>query len=288
MAYTNYRRSYKPRRRVSRRYLKKKKLMARIKKDINKCNFPTKIKFVGLPEKKVMFLQETINLEKMSTGIMEGTGTNIKEKKYSGPVSIILNPMNCDTTTLFKTIAVSGNDVECPNFDKFTILGVYIKMTPNANNYAPGQSLRPISCFYALNTPSYDTSITTSTTKFDYATRGLKQKFSFNCNENFTFFLNRPQTMDLDSPVIYKAGTWWSLGELKESSRKLPAETIQSRRREEIEEDYEEEEDVESTGIQGNKVEMNCGRLFFWSENSEDSVSIPYTMTISYKIALKG
>ena len=292
MAYTKYRRSYKPRR-VSRRYLKKRKLMARIKKDINKCNFPTKLKFVGLPEKKVMFLQETINLEKMPTGIFTGTGADRKEKTYKGPISIILNPMNCDTTTLFKSI--SG--VDCPNFDKFTILGVYIKMTPNANAYGPNDHLRPISCFYALNTPSNGVvdqgvvkveKITEATTKFDYKTRGLKQKFSFNCNENFTYFLNRPQTMDLDSPVIYKAGTWWSLGEVMATSRKMPEASVSSRRGEDIEEEYENDEDVEATTIEGDKIQMNCGRLFFWSEDPAADVSIPYTMTISYKIALKG
>lgn len=168
-------------------------------------------------------------------------------------------------------------------------------MTPNANAFAPGQNLRPISCFYALNTPVYsagaiaDDDITQKTTEFDYKTRGLKQKFSFNCNENFTFFLNKPQTMDMDSPVIYKAGTWWSLGEVKKTERKFKAQIVKGTRKGEIEEDSDEDEEVEApTSIEQDKVQMNCGRLFFWSEDSTHSKVIPYTMTISYKIALKG
>lgn len=285
MAYTKYRRSYKPRRRVSRRYLRKRKLMARIKKDIMKCNFPTKIKFLGLPEKKVMFLQETINLANVN-GATGEEGDQIPD--YKGPLSIILNPMNCDTSTLFKNIEspFQGDDgiIKAPNFDKFTVLGIYIKMTPNANQFSPDLSadkvLRPISCFYSINNVS-STDLAADSKDYDYATRGLKQKFSFNCNENFTFFLNKPQTMDIDSPVIYKPGTWWSLGEVTSTSRLIPAEDG-----EDPDVDPNPPKPVESFKNE-DKVQMNCGRLFFWSETPGAKI-IPYTMTLSYKIALKG
>ena len=173
-------------------------------------------------------------------------------------------------------------------------------LTPNANAFAPGQDLRPISCFYAMNTPyiSNDTySLTTNAIYYDKAAKGLKQKFSFNCNENFTFFLNKPQTMETDTPVIFKPGTWWSLGELKATDRNLdkslapppttpPSGNQTKGRRDGMdEEEYEDDED-EYGSIAADKVEMNCGRLFFWSEG--DNGSIPYTLTVSYKIALKG
>ena len=56
-------RSFRPGRRMGRRLLKKRSSLRKIKKDIMRCNFPTKVKFLGLTEKKVMFLTKTFTID---------------------------------------------------------------------------------------------------------------------------------------------------------------------------------------------------------------------------------
>ena len=249
------------------RYLKRKREMARIKKDIMKCNFPTKIKFMGLPERKTMFLQKEITLD----------SANLPTH-----FSITLNPF--DTTNLSTLF-----DGTVPNWDKIKVLAIYVKMTPNRNMWSEASSMTPIKCFYvvsnAKNGDAYDEDL-----------KNKKQLFVFNCNENFTIYLGKPQTMTASDGVIYKPGQWFSLGEFTGKAKQLQMEEEEDeddddkQKRGMIKDDEEEREDEEEDFFIGTNADdvdsrstMSCGRLHFTSTKAID-----YTISISYKVALKG
>ena len=80
-------RRYKPMRRIGRRF-KKSSSLKKIKKDILKCNFPTKVKFMGLTEKKVMFLTKTFDF-KFNSDATADVQTPVGH-------SFILNPLDTD------------------------------------------------------------------------------------------------------------------------------------------------------------------------------------------------
>lgn len=282
MAYYRSRRGYRRTgRKVSRRFLKKKMRMAKIKRDIMKCNFPTKIKFMGLPEKKVMFLTKDVDLNNQFQ-------------------DIILNPFDCENIkTLFggeyiKRLANDrGLEIKLPNFDKMCILAIYVKLTPTKNMWNENGTLLPISCFYSMNYPSDEDDLTSA---YDESMKNLKQKFVFNSNENFTIYIHKPSTITSTNGVIYKPGTWYSLAEFDGDSitrREVPMDPpddgdndghgrLPPRRGAMVE---EEDEDNEIVGgiLDATLPKMSCGRLSFFS-----SANMAYKATISYKVALKG
>lgn len=238
--------------------MKKRARMSRIKKDIMKCNFPTKIKFMGLPEKKTMFISQTITID--------GTSKTIQ-----------LNPFDCDNMiSLFHKISYKQGTVDVsngvPNFDKMCILAVYIKMTPNKNMWTGVETnvMAPINCYYSINNVE-----TTMLSTYEENMKNLKQNFAFNCNENFTIYIHKPHTIQDVSGVIYKPGTWWSLGEYYEHQWGTNTQRYVN--------DEEDDVEFESSSVLGTKGRMNAGRLYFYSKQA-----ISYTATISYKIALKG
>lgn len=267
MAYRKSRRVFRKSRRGM-RYLKRKREMARIKKDIMKCNFPTKIKFMGLPERKTMFLQKEITL-----------------KSTTKEFSISLNPFD---TANFKTL-LNGN---YPNWDKIKVLAIYVKMTPNRNTWSTTGGMHPIKCFYTINNAN-------APNTYDKALATNKQLFVFNCNENFTIYLGKPQTMTASDGVIYKPGQWFSVGEFTSKDTAYEMEEDEEEEKSEddkqkrgmIKDDEEEKEDDEedffigttADGGDTTKSTMSCGRLHFISNGIID-----YTISISYKVALKG
>lgn len=255
MAFRRTRRAYRPRR-AGRRMMRRKSKMARIKRDIMKCNFPTKIKFMGLPEKKVMFISQVFTY-------------NSKSKV------IKLNPFDCpNIVSLFH----KKGDIVVPNFDKMMVLAVYVKMTPNRNMWdgSASNALAPIDCYYSINNVKNENN-------YEAVAKTYKQNFTFNANENFTIYIGKPSTIQTVSGVIYKPGTWWSLGEYK--IPELKDERVGEYRRDSEEEEDDMEEDIvcESNVDTTDKLNMNCGRLAFSSGKEPN-----YTITVSYKIALKG
>lgn len=283
-------RRYRPTRRMARRYLKKKSSMARIKKDIMKCNFPTKVKFMGLPEKKVMFFTQTSNI-------------NLNNSSYA----ISLEPLNCPNISSIMTHVlipgVAGTQAKLTNWDKFCILGIYIKMQPVKNQWTgaaatkdqAADTINEVRCTYTFNNCPIG-----SAAAYDNANINNKQIFTFNSNEAFTIYIPAPPTMQrmesmqlnvqqgagavtipqISDCVIHKSKTWWSLADLKAAA----FGNFQGGRGEEDEEEEEEDEADIGTPF-GNTFSplVHAGRLFFSCTGVAQ-----YNVTINYKVALKG
>lgn len=264
-------RRYRPTRRIGRRF-KKSSSLRKIKKDILKCNFPTKVKFMGLSERKVMFLtsNSTINLN-----------------TDNGTKSIYLNPLRTSNITSIMTqgkITVGGveRDALMSNWDKICILGVYIKMQPTKNTWsAEGtQDINEVKCTYTYNNVHGVAGTTDDVVAASYDSKNIpnKQVFTFNSNEAFTIYIPAPPTMILTDPCVHKSKTWWSLTDLLYDGATHNM-------------DYEDEEDIEEGECEdmlGSPLTptenpmLHCGRIFFSSEGAK------YNVTINYKVALKG
>lgn len=269
MAYYRRRRyAMKPRR--SRRLSKKRRTMAILKKDIRKCNFPNKVKFLGMTEKKVMFLR------------YEPTAA-ITSSKWC----FYLDPTNTKNISTLRTEYTFTKGTAkalgyLTNWDKFCVLGIYIRLQPVANVYngTDGQKIQQIKCTYTMNNievgSSDDANILDLTADglYDSANINNKQVFTFNSNESFTLYVPAPTTMCYNSPVVHKSKTWWSLSELKPIA-------ANSRRgdNDSFSEDYEDVEGV----LAVDQFSMHCGRLYLEATNP-----INYNVTINYKVALKG
>ena len=250
-------RRYRPRIRRSRKFLRRRRTLAKIKKDIMKCNFPTKIKFMGLTEKKVMFLT--------------------KGKEIEANSSFYLDVMDSDNiNSIITTVGQDGNMITYSNWDKFCILGVYIRFQPKKNTWAANDnnnSIVPIKCTYNMcNVPlgtadAYDTNNVTR-----------KQVFTFNSNESFTMYVPAPTTMCSNSPCVHKSKTWWSIADI----RKIIGDTPFRGEEEDMSEDEYNDEIVGSPyGVMGPGV--HAGRIHL-----ESTGAFAYNVTINYKVALKG
>ena len=264
--------------------------MRKVKKDILKCNFPTKVKFMGLSEKKVMFLTKTETVKLVEKKAEDGTVT-----KYGGK-SIVLSPT--DTTNITSIMSktpiiirygensVLNSNAITSNWDKICVLGIYIKFQPTKNNWsADGNStINEVKCTYTYNNidkvgdvPKEDVAVS-----YDHTNTVKKQVFTFNSNEAFTLYIPAPPTMCSASPVVYKSKTWWSLTDLYQSQGNLHFLRGDD---ESMEEDEYEEEIGDMIGTPFTPKEnptMHCGRLFL------ESTSANYNVTINYKVALKG
>lgn len=257
MAYIRRRRyAMKPRR--SRRLSKKRRTMAILKKDIRKCNFPSKVKFVGLTEKKVMFLYET---------------KSIKTNQYS----FYLDPLGATNLNSLGYVnnTVGQEDFCFANWDKFCVLGIYIRFQPTKNTWAANQNddIVPIKMTYTMNNvletvEDDDGNNILEVIGYDHENVNNKQIFTFNSNESFTLYVPAPTTMCFDSPVVHKSKTWWSLTDLK-------ALSAGSR--------YLEDDENVQGADPGHQFSMHCGRIYL-----EGATNINYNVTINYKVALKG
>lgn len=286
-------RRFRPGRRMGRRLLKRRSSMARIKRDIMKCNFPTKVKFMGLPERKVMFLTTNGNI------LLNG----------NNPQILPLQPLECPNISSIMNPTSLGENrptIKLTNWDKICILGIYIKMQPVKNQWtgaAAGQgqaadTINEVQCTY-----TFDNCPVNQAPTYDSRNINNKQIFTFNSNEAFTIYIPAPPTMQrmesmqlnvagvqgnvvipqISDCVVHKSKTWWSLADLKVQA----FGNFQNVRGEDEDEDEDEdEEDEANIGTPyGNTFSpiLHAGRLFFRSNGVAQ-----YNVTINYKVALKG
>lgn len=245
--------------------------MRKVKKDILKCNFPTKVKFMGLSERKVMFLTEN------------------DTKSFENGASIDLRPTRCPNIASIANVKSWMNaqgqierTAKFSNWDKMCILGIYIKMQPVKNQWTgaagdqnvPADTINEVQCTYTFNNVPdgfYN--------EYDSSNVVNKQVFTFNSNESFTIYIPAPPTMCTDSPCIYKSKTWWSITDLN-----IPALAGQLNAELGDEEDEEEDDDMIGTPYGNlNAPVLHAGRLYLKSNGVAR-----YNITINYKVALKG
>lgn len=299
-------------RRVRRVRRSKRSALSRVKKDIMKCNFPTKVKFMGLTERKVMFLTEYVNM----------TTTGGKE--------IILNPLNASNIdSIMNSVAkqiMTGGTVQNPvltaynvnysNWDKMCILGIYIKVQPIKNMW-DGQhgDITPVKCIYSQNTldlNNYRTFVQVAQgnqqqwvpgpvygpLNYDNDSLPFKQVFTFNSNESFTIYIPAPPTMSSLDPCVHKSKTWWSLVNIRKNLNgdiyvnNIENDEEESQFKTYGEDDDDDEEDMSIVGsgpVQpqaaggDNRSYIHAGRLYFVS-----TAAAAFNVTINYKVALKG
>ena len=258
-------RGYRSRRfrpRSTRRIKFRKSSLRRIKKDIMKCNFPTKVKFMGLTEKKVMFLTNSFTLQ---VG-----GANSTRSFYLCPLVSENIKSIVDKTTI-----VGTGDAMVSNWDKFCILGVYIKFQPTKNTWAADDNdnnISSVKCTYTMNNVEY-----AQAPIYDKENLNNKQIFTFNSNEAFTIYVPAPTTMEMDSAVVHKSKTWWSITDLS----KWEANYTSLKGDDSIEED---EDDSQEVGNPFNVTShMHAGRIALTCNGLAR-----YNITINYKVALKG
>lgn len=239
----------------------KKINLRKLKKDILKCNFPTKIKFLGLTEKKTMFLTKS--------------GTII------GSTSFVLNPLDTEN---YKTI--TGNIVNHCNWDKLCILGIYIRIQPTINMFQGtigqqvGNSITQVQCTYNMNVIE-DPNSNANPDKVQYDTDGVvnKQVFTFNSNESFTIYIPAPSTMSTVDAVIHKPKTWWSLVNLRDGTY-VPG---RNQGEDEVSEDDDDEEYGSILPAAVDKPKFTAGRVFF-----KAGAGVSFNYTVNYKVALRG
>lgn len=272
-------------RRVRRMRRSKRSSLSRVKKDIMKCNFPTKVKFMGLTERKVMFLTKNLQIS------MVGTPAQGQVAAKPATQQIILDPVAADN---FKSIIADPDD-NIFNWDKMCILGIYIKFQPLKNSWdaGDGTSIEHVECTYNMNIvdlangPNDAQGHPTPAPAIAYDTNGkaYKQVFTFNSNEAFTMYLPAPTTMCSDSPCVYRSKTWWALANIKAHV----AGDINFIKGGMVEEDdmiSNDDEDLPEYGAifpgDAARPYICAGRLFF------SSMAAKYNVTINYKVALKG
>ena len=246
----------------------KKISLRKLKKDILKCNFPTKIKFLGLTEKKTMFLTQS------------GTIT--------GNHSFVLNPLATDNYS-----TLTGNIVNHCNWDKICILGIYIRIQPTVNTFQGtvkqgtgpdaveyvGSTITQVQCTYNMNVIDDPSLAEDPINKEEYDNAGIKNKqvFTFNSNESFTIYIPAPSTMSTVDAVIHKPKTWWSLVNLYGGTYKVD----HNGRRNVSEDDDEEYGSILPTAQ--DRPTFTAGRIFF-----KANTNVSFNYTVNYKVALRG
>lgn len=301
-----YRRRYRKRSSFRRRGYgaRKSRTLKKVKRDILKCNFPTKVKFIGLPEKKTMFLTD------QQTIVTSGNG--VKKTLY-------LYPTKCpNIKTLYREERFQiGKDKDdnpisagalFANWDKYCVLAVYIRIQPEANIFdGINKSIVPIKCYYAMNNnlvfdesaaPQTINGIEVKRVVDNYGEHLLLDKpiFTFNSNEHCTFVLKAPQTMQSDQPVVHKKYEWWSLVDqaLLDDKKYSGAKTGNQVDEESEEEGENQEEELDDTvvplstpliSLRSDYLPIvHCGHLYFDS----GVTPVKLNVTINYKIALRG
>lgn len=294
-------RRYRPR--AGRRLRIRRSTLKRIKKDIMKCNFPTKVKFMGLTEKKVMFLTKSFDFTIASQAQEGVVGPN--------GLSFYLDPLIAENlnSILKEQVFTVGGTEENPenktfvvsNWDKLCILGIYIKFQPKKNVWAAddgANNINTVKCTYTMNNfPSQDLGLI----KYDKECVNSKQVFTFNSNEAFTMYVPAPTTMCSNSPCVHKSKTWWAIADLMKNLEggKNYIEGEES----EGESEGEEGDHGLGSGMDED-IEMGSttAPYFCTPEVSEGSVKpyihagrvhlesagASYNVTINFKVALKG
>lgn len=254
-------------RRLRRAFKGKKTSMARIKKDIMKCNFPTKVKFMGLTEKKVMFLTQTFDVNLVAGG------------NHTDTHEIILDPMAASNWN--SLYGLSDDNVY--NWDKFCILGIYIKFQPKKNMWTDAANgISPVKCIYNMNVVPLTLD---GANRYDELCLDYKQAFTFNSNESFTMYLPAPTTMCSTDPCVHRSKTWWALANIRKHL--VVGDIPITGERIEKEDNVSEDDDVPEYGADLapgslDNPYIHAGRLFLQSDSAN------YNITINYKVALKG
>ena len=272
-------RRYRPR--SARRIRFRKSSLKRIKKDILKCNFPTKVKFMGLTERKVMFLTYQQDLS-----FTLNTETDItKPDNGIHDHSMYLIPTTAENYE--SIVKETGTALRKPNWDKMCVLGIYIKIQPVANTFDGADAekkIYPVQCFYAM-----DSCPIGSVLAYDDGIRSYKQLFTFNSNEAFTIYLPAPTTMAFNDAVVHRSKTWWSLATLK-SGKAVDYIKLADMEEEQYNEDVNDDNDADDDIIgaaddanTGSGYMFHCGRLAFHTKGKAD-----FNVTVNFKVALKG
>lgn len=305
-----YRRRYRKRSSFRRRGYgaRKSRTLKKVKRDILKCNFPTKVKFIGLPEKKTMFLTDQQTIVTSDTN-------GVQQNK-----TLYLYPTKCkNIKTLYRKERFGiGGTAEDPvsasglfaNWDKYCVLAVYIRIQPEANIFdgtTAAKSIVPIKCYYAMNnnlvfdesaTPQTINGISVKEVVDQYGENLLLDKpiFTFNSNEHCTFVLKAPQTMQSDQPVVHKKYEWWSLVDqaLLDDKKYSGAKEGDREDKDSEEEGENQEEELDDTivplstpliSLRSDYLPIvHCGHLYFDS----GFTPVKLNVTINYKIALRG
>lgn len=277
-------------RRVRRMRRSKRSSLSRVKRDILKCNFPTKVKFMGLTEKKVMFLTKNFQISM--------TGNTTANPPVPGTQQIILDPMSADNIASLYSLQTRN----IPNWDKMCILGIYIKFQPLKNMWAAvapnaavdNINIEQVKCTYNMNIvninrPQNGAAGTAPAIAYDRTGVNYKQVFTFNSNEAFTMYLPAPTTMSSEDPCVHRSKTWWSIANIQAHSS--DDDGFIKGTKEYCEEDDngmigDDDDDVpEYSAIFPESTDrpyICAGRLFF------SSMAAKYNVTINYKVALKG
>ena len=264
-----------------------------------KCNFPTKVKFMGLTEKKVMFLTKSFDF----------TIDPNAQNPHANGISFYLDPMIAENiSSILKQVNIGANGTVDPqgtafkvsNWDKLCILGIYIKFQPKKNMWAANDAannINTVKCTYNMNNfPSGDAGLVS----YDKYCVSSKQVFTFNSNEAFTMYVPAPTTMCSDSPCVHKSKTWWAIADIM---RNIATDDGFIGDNSESEGDGEGEDGEHGLGnAMDEDVEMgNTADPYFCTPEVHDfkpyihagrvhleSTGASYNVTINFKVALKG
>jgi len=262
-------------RRVRRVRRSKKSSLSRVKKDIMKCNFPTKVKFMGLTEKKVMFLTKTMDLKIGKHTIVDN---NVSKDFKAGQI-IILDPLNTENVQSLGASPTENDDtVRIYNWDKICILGIYIKFQPKRNMWED-DGIAPVKCIYSSHIIPTGTGYNDTALTIEGNFVNSKQVFTFNSNEAFTMYLPAPTTMSSENPCVHRSKTWWSLFNIGTHATSNNIQNEYGTVEEENTDDL-----PEYSAITGDsRPYVSAGVLFLTTEATAN-----YNVTINYKVALKG
>ena len=210
---------------------------------------------MGLTEKKVMFLTKNTPINANS--------------------SFYLDIMDSDNINSILTVAGQApNTIVYSNWDKFCILGIYIRFQPTKNTWSAGgqDEIAPIKCTYNMcNVPL------AASAAYDANNVTRKQVFTFNSNESFTMYVPAPTTMCSNSPCVHKSKTWWSIADI----RKIIEGTVFQAEEDMSEDEYNDE--IVGTPFGASGPGVHAGRIHLESDGA-----FAYNVTINYKVALKG
>lgn len=279
-------RRYRPR--SARRIRYRKSSLKRIKKDILKCNFPTKVKFMGLTERKVMFLTKQTSLSFKDAVVQPSDDPNkpptvVTEAVYNH--SMYLLPTLTENYT--SIVTALPTNIKRPNWDKICVLGIYIKIQPIANTFDGSTNTKkiyPVKCFYAMDNCQVGNMV-----EYDKSLYPCKQVFTFNSNEAFTIYVPAPTTMDFTTATVHRSKTWWCLATLNNTPKDVDFIKDDKKEDDISEEDYDNDDDDSVDSFYAPSVATNngenfhCGRLAF-----ECKGEVSFNVTINYKVALKG
>ena len=195
-----------------------------------------------------------------------------------------LEPLNCpNVKTLYSnsTFELNGANKKIWNWDKISILAIYIRIQPRRNNFAGGNnaedSIAPIKCYYALNNLIAEGD--NNQKLYDEDLLDSKNLFTFNSNESFTIVIKAPSTMSQNSPCIHKAYTWWSIADINSNTDSPIFKNENNFEGDDSSDEYENY----GNPLANNKDKVHCGYLYF-----KTTVTCSFNVSVSYKVALKG